>query len=87
MDKQDLFDFPCTFPIKIIGKDGLGFKSQVTNIVRRHAPDLDEGAVTCKTSGKGKYISITITINATSREQLDAIYHELTVCGEVLMAL
>ena len=87
MGEQDVFSFPCPFPIKIIGKDELGFKTQVTNIVRSHAPDLDEGAVTYKTSGKGKYISITITINATSREQLDAIYRELTVCGEVLMAL
>ena len=79
--------FPCTFPIKIMGKATPEFELTAVSIVRKHAPDLAEGAVTTRASKQANYLAITVTINAQSQAQLDAIYCELTACGEVLMAL
>jgi putative lipoic acid-binding regulatory protein len=79
--------FPCVFPIKAMGKSDCGLDLIVVEIVRRHAPDLHEGAIHCRTSGQGNYVSVTVTVNATSRAQLDAIYQDLVDCEAVLMAL
>lgn len=84
---ESLFDFPCEFPIKVMGEAYEHFDALVVEIVRRHCPDLSEGAVTSRYSQKGKYISVTITIQAHSREQLDSIYMDLTAERRVLMAL
>jgi putative lipoic acid-binding regulatory protein len=59
----------------------------VVEIVRRHVPDLAEGAVKSRTSAQGRYVSVTVIVNATSREQLDAIYQDLVDCESVIMAL
>lgn len=88
MREQDtLMEFPCAFPIKAMGLSDEEFESRVVTIVRKHAPDLSEGAVKRVDSKGGKYLSITVTVRATSREQLDNIYRELTACEQVLMAL
>ena len=63
------------------------FEALVATLVRQHAPDLGEGAIRSRPSKEGKYIAVTVTVTATSREQLDAIYYELTACEHVLMAL
>jgi len=92
---ESALEFPCRFPIKIVGKamgeagedQGESFEALVVTVVRRHAPDLGEGAVARRASREGRYLSLTVTVNATSREQLDAIYHALTALDEVLMAL
>lgn len=87
-DSNDtLLEFPCPFPIKVMGKAGEGFDLWVVEIVRRHAPDLGEGAVQTRPSSGGKYIAVTVTINAQSKAQIDAIYRELTGDPRVLMAL
>jgi putative lipoic acid-binding regulatory protein len=82
-----LLEFPCQFPIKAMGKKSDAFEAQVVTLVRKHCPDLGEGAVVSRDSSGGKYLSVTVTVTATSREQLDNIYYELTACEEVLMAL
>jgi putative lipoic acid-binding regulatory protein len=88
MSKQEtLLEFPCQFPIKAMGRAHDDFEAQVVSLVRKHVPDLGEAAVKCRDSQGGKYLSVTITVTATSREQLDNIYRELTACEEVLMAL
>ena len=88
MNKQDtLLEFPCHFPIKAMGLSDQHFESLVVSLVRKHAPDLGEDAVKTVDSKGGKYLSVTITVHATSREQLDNIYRELTACEQVLMAL
>lgn len=79
--------FPAEFPIKATGRATPGFETRVIEIVRRHTPDLDEHAITRRASQGGKYLAVTITIQATSREQLDAIYRDLTASPEVLWAL
>jgi putative lipoic acid-binding regulatory protein len=70
--------FPTDFPIKIMGLNRLEFEPQIVSIVRTHAPDLDDTLVEVRQSRAGKYLSLTVTIRAHSRVQLDAIYMELT---------
>ena len=70
--------FPTDFPIKIMGLNRLEFEPQIVAIVRAHAPDLDDTMVEVRQSSAGKYLSLTVTIRAQSRAQLDAIYMELT---------
>ena len=81
------FDFPCDFPIKIMGRSDCELENLVVEIINRHVSDLSEGAVKTRPSGKGNFISVTVVVKATSREQLDNIYLELTARDEVLMAL
>ena len=85
--KTDLFEFPCAFPIKAIGKDADGFTEIVTEIIRHHVPELKADAVTTRASAGGKYISVTATFVAQSREQLDAMYIELSSHEKVLFVL
>lgn len=70
--------FPTDFPIKIMGLNRLEFEPQIVSIVRTHAPDLDDTLVEVRQSRAGKYLSLTVTVRAHSRAQLDAIYMELT---------
>ena len=86
-ENESAFSFPCDFPIKAMGHASGNFEITVLEIVRRHAPDLTEGAFKSRPSSNGKYISVTVTIRAESRTQLDAIYMDLTACEHVLMAL
>ena len=82
-----LIEYPCAFPIKIMGHTRAGFAQAMLEIVRRHAPDFDGATLEMKSSKHGKYLSITCTINAASREQLDALYRELCDHPMVVMVL
>jgi putative lipoic acid-binding regulatory protein len=86
-DNESPLQFPCEFPIKAMGKSGCDLDMVVVEIVRRHVPDLSEGAVRSRASAQGKYVSVTVVVNATSRAQLDAIYQDLVECETVIMAL
>jgi putative lipoic acid-binding regulatory protein len=72
-----LFEFPCAFPLKIMGRADGALADAVLGIVRRHAPDFD-GAVETRASSGGRYLSLSCTIKAVSRAQLDALYRELS---------
>ena len=85
--QESYLEFPCQFPIKAMGLATDGLHLHVFDIVKRHAPDTDYNAIAQRASKNGKYISVTITIEATSREQLDAIYQDLTASEQVMMAL
>lgn len=78
--------FPCDFPIKAMGKTSANLESMVVTIIRKHVNDLGKGAIRERLSSGGKYTSVTVTIRATSRAQLDAIYQDLSDCDDVLMA-
>lgn len=80
-------EFPCEFPIKAMGLATETVHLAVLGIVQKHAPEADDQALKSRASANGKYVSVTVTINAQSREQLDAIYMDLTACEHVLMAL
>lgn len=86
-DQETLLEFPCNFPIKAMGKAGEDFDALVVEIVRRHAPDLHEGAIRLRESSGGKWISVTVVIEATSKGQLDAIYRELSAHERVVWAI
>ncbi len=79
--------FPCQFPIKVMGLAREDFDVLVVTLIRRHFPDLLEGAVRTRLSREGKYMSVTVTVEASSRTQLDDTYRELTGHERVLMAL
>ena len=70
--------FPTDFPIKVMGRRVDGFAQAVVDVVKLHAPDFDASTLEMRTSKDGNYLSVTATIRATSREQLDALYRALT---------
>lgn len=76
--EETLLEFPCEYPVKAMGETHPQLDNIVVEIVRKHAGDIAEGAVTSKQSSGGKYTSITVIIEATSKKQLDAIYQELS---------
>jgi hypothetical protein len=79
--------FPCDFPIKVVGHQHANFESEVVVRVRQYAPDLGEAAVKSRPSQGGKYLAVTVTVRATSQEQLDAIYQSLSGWDRALMVL
>ncbi|MBI2508933.1 MAG: DUF493 domain-containing protein [Betaproteobacteria bacterium] len=87
MMETSLLEYPCDFPVKILGHTQAGYAQAVLEIVRRHAPDFDGSSLDMKTSKRGKYLSITCVIRATSREQLDDLYRELCDHPMVVMVL
>jgi putative lipoic acid-binding regulatory protein len=87
MQDPSLIEYPCEFPIKIMGHTRAGFAQSVLEVVHRHAPDFDAATMAMKPSKHGKYLSITCTVNAISREQLDALYKELCDHPMVVMVL
>lgn len=82
-----LLEYPCDFPVKILGHTQAGFAQAVLAIVRRHAPDFDGSGMEMRTSKRGKYLSLTCVIRATSRDQLDGLYRELCDSPLVVMVL
>lgn len=88
MKQQDSpLEFPCHFPIKVMGATTGDFKTSVIDIVKAHIPKLGEQHISERPSSNNKYISLTVTVYVTSREQLDNIYRELHACEHVLMSL
>lgn len=77
-ERQSLLEFPCAFPLKIMGRAEDGFAQAVLAVVLRHAPDFDAATMEMRASSAGRYLGLTCTINATSREQLDLMYRELS---------
>lgn len=84
---DSLFEFPCQFPLKIMGRNVAEFEPAVITIVRKHVPNLGEAAVRSRVSGKGNYLALTVTFEAHSREQLDNLYRALHACEYVSMLL
>ena len=86
-EPESILEFPCQFPIKAMGKTSSKLDIIIVEIIQRHGHDIPEGALQSRSSKNGNYTSITITIEATSKQQLDAIYQELSDHPDVLMAL
>jgi len=76
-EQSSPIQYPCEFPIKIMGKSHKDFIPAVVTIVKQHAPDFDETSMEIKASTNKTYSSITCTFHATSKTQLDALYQEL----------
>jgi putative lipoic acid-binding regulatory protein len=86
-ESESALKFPTPFPIKVMGRRADGFAQAVCEVVQRHAPDFDPVTLEMRTSREGNYLSVTATINATSRDQLDNLYRELTSHPMVTMVL
>jgi putative lipoic acid-binding regulatory protein len=86
-DEETLFEFPCDFPVKIMGQATAEFRSLVLGIVTRHFGDVPKESIEERPSANGKYLSLTVTVRAEGKAQLDALYRELTSCSQVLVAL
>jgi putative lipoic acid-binding regulatory protein len=78
MQPDSLLTFPTEFPIKVMGKRVNGFAQAVVEVVQQHAPDFDPATIELRLSKEGTYLSVTATVNATSRAQLDDLYRALT---------
>ena len=87
IDDATLLEYPCDFPVKILGQTQTGFAQAVLDVVRRHAPDFDAATMELRASKRRKYLSVTCVIRATSREQLDSLYQELCDHPMVVMVL
>ncbi|MEO6022072.1 MAG: DUF493 domain-containing protein [Burkholderiales bacterium] len=86
-EKESLLQFPCDFPIKIMGLTRDDFAQTILEIVRRHAPDYNGVTMEMRSSSAAKYLSLTCSINATSQKQLDDLYRELSAHPMVRMVL
>jgi putative lipoic acid-binding regulatory protein len=84
---ESLIQYPTDFPIKVMGRREPHLVQSIVDIVRRHAPDFDPVTVEMRTSKKNSYLSVTCTVRATSREQLDALYQDLCDHPAVVMVL
>ena len=76
--KESLIEYPSRFPIKVMGAKVDGFVHAVTTIAHEFDPTFDASTVELRDSSKGNYLGVTITVTATSREQLDNLYRALT---------
>ena len=76
--EQSLIEYPCAFPIKVMGEKVDGFVHAITELARKHDPEFNASSIELRNSSSGKYLGITITVTATSRQQLDDLYRALT---------
>ena len=87
MSDDSVLEFPCPFPIKRMGRDTPEFRATARALVEKHAGAVPDEAVQAALSRNGRFVSVTVTITATSKQQLDDIYREVTAHDDVLMAL
>ena len=82
-----LLEFPCDFPIKVVGRREDGFAQAVSEIVQRHAEDFVPSTIEMRSSRNARFLSVTVTITARSKAQLDDLYRELSGHPLVMMVL
>lgn len=87
MTEESLINFPCEFPLKIMGATQEGFAQAVLEVVVRHAPDFDAATMQMRPSKAGNYLSLTCIVRATSKSQLDGLYRDLTAHPMVKIVL
>lgn len=85
--EEPKIEFPCDYPIKAIGSNSVDLKALVIQIVKEHAPDLDESRVSLNESSKGTFVSVRFHINATGPDQLKAIHEALMATGHIKMVI
>lgn len=76
--QESLLEFPCDFPIKVMGVTTADFSRVIGGAVREIVPDFDPSTITSHPSKTGKYTALTVTVHATSKDQLDSVYRMLT---------
>ncbi len=84
---DSLIEYPCDFPIKIMGAMQDAFAQTMVDVVSSHDPEFHAGKLEMRPSTKGNYLSLTVTVRATSRQQLDDLYRTLSSHPMVKMVL
>jgi len=87
MTQESAIEFPCSFPIKMMGHNLPEFRATARKLVEKHAGTVDDDAVQESLSRNERFVSVTVTVTATSQQQLDSIYQDVTDHDDVLMAL
>jgi hypothetical protein len=87
MSDESLLEFPCDFPVKIMGRESVEFRLLARTLVEKHTGPLSDDAFQYAQSRNGSFVSVTVTVNAQSQQQLDDIYREVTSNDDILMAL
>jgi putative lipoic acid-binding regulatory protein len=87
VNDETLLEFPCDFPIKIMGRESDEFRALARALVEKHTGPLSDDAIASALSRNGAFISVTVTVVAQSQQQLDDIYREVTSHDEILIAL
>jgi uncharacterized protein len=85
--RETLLEFPCRFPIKVMGESHAEFFEAIEACIAQHVPDSDRVDVVRRDSSAGNYVGVTITLTATSQAQLDDLYRALGACAGVRMVL
>jgi len=86
-ERETLIEFPCDFPIKIMGERVDGFADAVVEVVLRHDEAFDAATVAMRASSKGNYLALTCTVRAVSKNHLDGLYRELSAHPMVKVVL
>jgi putative lipoic acid-binding regulatory protein len=87
MRTESLIEYPCKFPIKVMGTKVDGLVHAITLITQQFDPEFDASTIELRESKGGKYLGVTVTVNATSREQLDELYRTLSTHPMVKVVL
>jgi uncharacterized protein len=80
-------EFPCAYPIKVLGRSSDAFEAIILAVFERHAPGFDQQTIAARASSKGTFTALTITITATGPEQLEALHQDLLATGHVKLVL
>jgi len=86
-ERKSLIDYPSAFPIKVMGMNEAGFEAAVVAVARQFDPAFDPATIERRPSSGGKYLGLTVTVTATSREQLDELYRTLSTHPMVRVVL
>ena len=87
MSDESAIEFPCAFPIKMMGRDTPEFRATARTLIENHVGPVAAEDIKVNLSGKGNFVSVTVTVTATSQQQLDDIYRDVSAHDDVLMAL
>lgn len=85
--RPPLVEFPCRYPIKVIGDTSDDFERMVADIVERHDPHFERDSIQCRPSRNGRFLSASVVIQATGEPQLKALFQDLKATGRVRMVL
>jgi putative lipoic acid-binding regulatory protein len=80
-------EFPCAYPIKVLGRSSEDYEALIIEVFERHAPGFDQQTITARVSRKGTFTALTITITATGPDQLEALHQDLLATGQVTMVI
>jgi putative lipoic acid-binding regulatory protein len=86
-ESKKILEFPCSFSIKMMGRADAGFSDVAVRLIEQHVGTVAPNAIQTSASRNGNFVSVTVTIDTQSQEQLDSIYNDLSVHEDILIAL